>query len=226
MEAVAVYSDADVDAAHVRMADAAVRLGPAPAGESYLRADLIIAAAQATGCAAIHPGYGFLAERASFAAAVEAAGIVFVGPDHRAIAALGDKLAARRVATAAGVPVVPGTLEAAPVDRPDQVEAVVRSAEEVGYPLLVKARRAAAVAGCAGSRRRTSCRRRSSPGRARRPRRSATDRSTWSARSCPLATSRSSSSATRPAGSSPWASATARSSVATRSWSRRHPPRA
>ena len=153
VEAVAVYSDVDVGAAHVRMADEAVRLGPAPADESYLRADLIIEAARSTGCGAVHPGYGFLAERASFAAAVEAAGLVFVGPDHLAIAALGDKLAARRVATAAGVPVVPGTLEAAPIDRPDQLEAVVRSAEAVGYPLLVKA---AAGGGGRGMRRVTS----------------------------------------------------------------------
>jgi acetyl/propionyl-CoA carboxylase alpha subunit len=153
MEAVAVYSDVDVDAAHVRMADAAVRLGPAPPAESYLRADLVVAAAVATGCGAIHPGYGFLAERASFAAAVEAAGIVFVGPGHRAIAALGDKLAARRAAMAAGVPVVPGTMEPAPIDRPDQVEAIVRSAEDVGYPLLVKA---AAGGGGRGMRRVTT----------------------------------------------------------------------
>ena len=153
VEAVAVYSDADVGAAHVRMADEAVRLGPAPADESYLRADLIIEAARSTGCGAVHPGYGFLAERASFAAAVAAAGLVFVGPDHLAIAALGDKLAARRVATAAGVPVVPGTLEPAPIDRPDQLEAVARSAEAVGYPLLVKA---AAGGGGRGMRRVTS----------------------------------------------------------------------
>ncbi|MGZ8527444.1 MAG: acetyl-CoA carboxylase biotin carboxylase subunit [Candidatus Limnocylindrales bacterium] len=150
MEAVAIYSDADVDAAHVRMADAAVRLGPAPAAESYLRADLVVAAAQATGCAAVHPGYGFLAERAAFAAAVETAGMVFVGPDHRTIGALGDKLVARRSATAVGVPVVPGTLEAAPVERPDQVDAIVRLAEDVGYPLLVKA---AAGGGGRGMRR-------------------------------------------------------------------------
>jgi len=104
IETVAVYSDADADAAHVRSATTAVRLGPAPAAESYLRGEAIVAAALQTGAEAIHPGYGFLAERASFAAAVEAAGLVFVGPSSSAIAALGDKLAARRVAADADVP--------------------------------------------------------------------------------------------------------------------------
>jgi acetyl/propionyl-CoA carboxylase alpha subunit len=150
IETVAVYSDADVGAGHVRSADAAVRLGPAPASESYLRADAIIEAALASGAQAIHPGYGFLAERAEFAAAVERAGLVFIGPSHRAMAALGDKLAARRTAIAAGVPVVPGTLEPAPVDRADHVEAIVAAAEEIGFPLLVKA---AAGGGGRGMRR-------------------------------------------------------------------------
>ena len=150
MEAIAVYSDADAQAQHVRAADRAVRIGPAPAAESYLRADAIIEAGLATGAQAVHPGYGFLAERASFAAAVEEAGMAFVGPDHRAIAALGDKLAARRTATEAGVPVVPGTLEPAPVDRPDRVSAIIAAAEGVGFPLLVKA---AAGGGGRGMRR-------------------------------------------------------------------------
>ena len=105
IETVAVFSDADVTAGHVRAADRAVRLGPAPAVESYLRGDAIVAAALETGAEAIHPGYGFLAERASFAAAVDAAGLTFIGPASGTIAALGDKLAARRSATAAGVPV-------------------------------------------------------------------------------------------------------------------------
>jgi acetyl/propionyl-CoA carboxylase alpha subunit len=105
---VAVYSDADARAAHVRSATTAVRIGPAPAVESYLRGDAIVAAALETGAEAIHPGYGFLAERASFAAAVEAAGLVFVGTVERTIAALGDKLAARRSRRGGGVPVVPG----------------------------------------------------------------------------------------------------------------------
>jgi 3-methylcrotonyl-CoA carboxylase alpha subunit len=150
MEAVAVYSDADRTAAHVRTADAAVWIGPAPAAESYLRADAIVEAALATGAEAVHPGYGFLAERASFAQAVEDAGLVFVGPPPAVIAALGDKLAARRSATAAGVPVVPGTLEPAPVDRPDQVAAMAAEAERIGFPLLVKA---AAGGGGRGMRR-------------------------------------------------------------------------
>ncbi len=150
MEAVAVYSDADAGAAHVRAADVAVRLGPSPASESYLRADAVVAAAVAAGAQAVHPGYGFLAERASFAEAVERAGLVFVGPGSRTIARLGDKLAARRAATEAGVPVVPGTLESAMVDRVDRIPAVVGEAEAIGFPVLVKA---AAGGGGRGMRR-------------------------------------------------------------------------
>ncbi len=139
MEAVAVYSDADAMAAHVRAADLAIRLGPAPPAESYLRIDAIVAAAVASGAEAVHPGYGFLSERAAFALAVEEAGLVFVGPPPAVIAALGDKLAARRIARLADVPHVPGTLEAVSVDRPDQLEAVIAAAAGVGFPLLVKA---------------------------------------------------------------------------------------
>ncbi len=150
IETVAVYSDADANAAHVRAADQAVRLGPPPAAESYLRGEAIIEAAVATGAEAVHPGYGFLSERAAFAAAVEGAGLVFVGPSSASIAALGDKLAARRSAAAAGVPVVPGTLEAAEIDRPDALDAIATVARRVGYPLLVKA---AAGGGGRGMRR-------------------------------------------------------------------------
>ncbi len=150
MEAVAVYSDADASAAHVRAADRAVRIGPAPAAESYLRLDAVVAAAVEAGAEAVHPGYGFLSEREAFARAVEEAGLAWVGPPPAVIAALGDKLAARRTARGAGVPHVPGTLEPAFVETPDQVEAVIAAAREVGFPLLVKA---AAGGGGRGMRR-------------------------------------------------------------------------
>jgi acetyl/propionyl-CoA carboxylase alpha subunit len=150
MEVVAVYSDADADAPHVRLADAAVRLGPPPPTESYLRIDAIVEAAISTGAEAIHPGYGFLAERAAFAQACEEGGITFVGPPAAAIAALGDKLAARRVAASVDVAPVPGTLEAADVDRADTVDRLVAVGEEIGFPLLVKA---AAGGGGRGMRR-------------------------------------------------------------------------
>ena len=153
IETVAVFSDADVDAGHVAAADVAVRLGPAPPAESYLRADAVVEAALATGAEAIHPGYGFLAESAAFAARVQAAGLRFVGPSPDAIAALGDKLAARRTAASAGVPVVPGTLEPAAIDRPDLAAALVAEAEAIGFPLLVKA---AAGGGGRGMRRVTT----------------------------------------------------------------------
>ncbi len=150
MESVAVYSDADREAAHVRLADIAVRLGPPAPSESYLRIDAVIEAAKATGAEAIHPGYGFLAERAAFARAAEEAGIVFVGPESHAIEMLGDKLNARRLAAKVGVPHVPGTLEPAPVDRPDQVAQITETARGIGFPLLVKA---AAGGGGRGMRR-------------------------------------------------------------------------
>ncbi len=150
MESVAIYSDADVSAGHVRAADLAVRIGPSAPGESYLRIDRVVDAAVSVGADAVHPGYGFLAERAEFARAVEDAGIRFVGPRWQAIAALGDKLAARRGAVQAGVAVVPGTFEPAPVDRPDQLEAILAAAREIGFPLMVKA---AAGGGGRGMRR-------------------------------------------------------------------------
>jgi acetyl-CoA carboxylase biotin carboxylase subunit len=134
VEAVAVYSDADRLAPHVRAADRAVPVGPSAPAESYLRIDKLIAAARSTGAGAIHPGYGFLAERAAFATAVEEAGLVFIGPPASAITAMGDKTEARRRMQAAGVPIVPGlTL---PIAHPD---AAIGAAEEIGYPVLVKA---------------------------------------------------------------------------------------
>jgi 3-methylcrotonyl-CoA carboxylase alpha subunit/acetyl-CoA/propionyl-CoA carboxylase biotin carboxyl carrier protein len=128
---VAVYSDADHDAPHVRAADAAVRIGPAPAAQSYLDIAAILDAADRSGAGAVHPGYGFLSERAEFAAAVESAGLVFVGPPVAAIEAMGRKDRAREIAVRAGVPVVP----AAGADVAD----VVAGAAEVGFPLLAKA---------------------------------------------------------------------------------------
>ncbi len=131
---VAVYSDADAAALHVRLADEAVRIGPAPAAESYLLADAIIAACKATGAEAVHPGYGFLSERASFVEALSAAGIAFIGPPAPAIAAMGDKIESKRRALAAGVSVVPGF-----VGEIDDTEHAVRIAGEIGYPVMMKA---------------------------------------------------------------------------------------
>ncbi len=132
--AVAVYSDADADAPHVRAADEAVHIGPAPSAQSYLVGDRIIEAAQRTGAEAIHPGYGFLSEREWFARAVRDAGLVWVGPPAEAIAAMGSKTAARTLAIAAGVPVVPGTQTA--LRDADEALAV---ADTFGYPVLLKA---------------------------------------------------------------------------------------
>src|SRR5713226_7842890 len=134
MAAVAVYSEPDRLAPHVRDADAAVLLGPAPAAESYLDSKKLIAAAKESGCQAVHPGYGFLSERAAFAQACTEAGLVFIGPPAQAIRAMGDKTEARRRMQAAGVPVVPGTT--APLR--DPVEAR-REAKRIGYPVLLKA---------------------------------------------------------------------------------------
>ncbi|MEO1638993.1 MAG: biotin carboxylase N-terminal domain-containing protein [Pseudomonadota bacterium] len=131
---VAVYSDADARALHVREADQAVRLGPAPAAESYLRGDLIIAAALETGAQAIHPGYGFLSENPDFVEAVEAAGLTFIGPSAKAIRAMGLKDAAKALMAEAGVPVVPGYHG----DTQDDAFLAERAAE-VGYPVMIKA---------------------------------------------------------------------------------------
>jgi acetyl-CoA carboxylase biotin carboxylase subunit len=134
IEAVAVYSEADRTAPHVKAADAAVEIGPAPARDSYLRADRIVAAAKETGAEAVHPGYGFLAERAHFAEAVTDAGLHFIGPPADAIRMMGEKTEARRRMAEAGVPIVPGTTEA--LRDPDDA---VRAADAVGYPVLLKA---------------------------------------------------------------------------------------
>src|ERR1035437_2839336 len=133
ISSVAVYSDPDRTSLHVRMADEASRVGPGPSAESYLRIDRILDAARHHHADAIHPGYGFLSENADFAAACEAAGIVFIGPSAASIRAMGAKTAARRTATAAGAPVIPGTDHAVPLD-------TLRDfARTHGYPILLKA---------------------------------------------------------------------------------------
>ena len=131
---VAVFSDADRDARHVELADEAVYLGPAPSRESYLRGDLIIEACRATGAQAVHPGYGFLSENEAFARDVEAAGIVFIGPKASSIAAMGDKIASKKLAAKANVSTIPGFTDviASATD-------AVRIARDVGYPVMIKA---------------------------------------------------------------------------------------
>ena len=131
---VAVYSDADALAPHVRMADESVRLGPPPASESYLNAELIIDACKATGAEAVHPGYGFLSERESFAKALDEAGIAFIGPPPNAIAAMGDKIESKKLAQKAGVNIVPGYL-----DDIATTEEAVKIAGDIGYPVMMKA---------------------------------------------------------------------------------------
>lgn len=133
ISSVAVYSDADEDALHVRLADEAVRIGPPKAQKSYLNVEAIIGAARERGADAVHPGYGFLAENAGFARACREAGLVFVGPSAEAIEKMGDKSAARRLAEEAGVPIVPGTTgNATPAE-------ALEKAEEIGFPVMVKA---------------------------------------------------------------------------------------
>ncbi|MFH0944584.1 MAG: acetyl-CoA carboxylase biotin carboxylase subunit [Planctomycetota bacterium] len=131
---VAVYSDADRNALHVRMADEAVRIGPPPAAESYLRADRILQAAQETGCDSVHPGYGFLSENGDFADECEAAGFAFIGPTGEAMREMGNKVRARARMKAAGVPVAPGSEGA--VSDPDELE---RIAQDIGLPVMLKA---------------------------------------------------------------------------------------
>jgi len=131
---VAVYSDADRNAEHVQMADEAVYIGPPPANQSYLLADKIIAACKETGAQAVHPGYGFLSERASFCEALEKEGIIFIGPKPKAINAMGDKITSKKIAAEAGVSTVPGFMGLI-----DDAEHAVKIAKDVGYPVMIKA---------------------------------------------------------------------------------------
>ena len=134
IQTVAVYSDADAGTPHVQMADEAVHIGPAASAESYLRADRIIEAAQATGAEAIHPGFGFLSENAAFVTAVEAAGLVFIGPGTEAIRVMGDKIESKTLAEKVGVSVVPGTPGAV-----EDIDTALKAATEMGFPVMVKA---------------------------------------------------------------------------------------
>jgi len=133
IESIAVYSDADAGALHMSLADRAVRIGPAPAADSYLSSDALLAAARATGAEAVHPGYGFLSEHHVFAAACADAGIVFIGPPAGVIERMGSKIAARQLAQSAGVPAVPGET---PTDQSD--DAIAAAAQRVGLPVIVK----------------------------------------------------------------------------------------
>ena len=134
IKTVAVYSDADKDARHVELADEAVNIGPAPSRDSYLQAEKIIAACKQTGAQAVHPGYGFLSENAGFAKRVEEEGIVFIGPKHYSIAAMGDKIESKKLAGAAGVNCIPGVNDAI-----ETAEKAVEIANSIGYPVMIKA---------------------------------------------------------------------------------------
>jgi propionyl-CoA carboxylase alpha chain len=134
IKTVAVYSDADKDARHVEMADESVHIGAAPSRESYLQADRIIAACKQTGAQAVHPGYGFLSENAAFAKKVEEEGIVFIGPKHYSISAMGDKIESKKLAGAAGVNCIPGVNDAI-----ETAEKAVEIAKKIGYPVMIKA---------------------------------------------------------------------------------------
>jgi propionyl-CoA carboxylase alpha chain len=134
IKTIAVYSDADKNARHVELADEAVHIGPAASRESYLVADKIIAACKQLGAQAVHPGYGFLSENAGFAKRVEEEGLVFIGPKHASIAAMGDKIASKKLAGAAGVNCIPGVNDAI-----DSAEKAVQIANSIGYPVMIKA---------------------------------------------------------------------------------------
>ena len=134
IKTVAVYSDADKDARHVELADEAVNIGPAPSRDSYLQAEKIITACKQTGAQAVHPGYGFLSENAGFAKRVEEEGIIFIGPKHYSIAAMGDKIESKKLAGAAGVNCIPGVNDAI-----ETAEKAVEIAQSIGYPVMIKA---------------------------------------------------------------------------------------
>jgi acetyl-CoA/propionyl-CoA carboxylase biotin carboxyl carrier protein len=220
IRSVAVYSDADAGARHVREADAAVRIGPAPARESYLSVERVLYAAVATGAQAVHPGYGFLSENTAFAQACADAGVVFVGPPPYAVEVMGDKIRAKQTVSRAGVPVVPGRGEPGMTDA-DLVDA----AAEVGFPVLVKPSAGGGGKGmrlvhepAALAEALASARREAAPA-------SATTRCSSSGSSPAPATSRCRCSRTRTATPCTWASGSAASSAGTRRSSRKRPRR-
>ena len=131
---VAVYSEADAQALHVKSADSAICIGPASAADSYLNVEAVLAAAQQSAADAIHPGYGFLSENANFAAACEQAGIIFVGPPAAAISTMGSKTAAKQLMQSAGIPILPGYH-----GEKQDADFLAAQADEIGYPLLIKA---------------------------------------------------------------------------------------
>ncbi|MDP2332080.1 MAG: biotin carboxylase N-terminal domain-containing protein, partial [Reyranella sp.] len=134
IKTVAVYSEADADALHVRQADEKVLIGPPPSAQSYLQIDKIVAACKKTGAQAVHPGYGFLSEKQEFQKALAKAGIAFIGPDAFAIHAMGDKIESKKLAQKAGVSTVPGYLAAIP-----NADEAVKIAQKIGYPVMIKA---------------------------------------------------------------------------------------
>jgi len=177
---VAVYSELDRDAPHVKRADQAFLLGPGPASESYLVTDKLLEAVERSGAEAVHPGYGFLAENAAFAATLEKHGITFIGPPASAIDAMGSKTKARELMQAAGVPIVPGTTE--PVESVEDARKLIE--ETIGYPVAVKAAGGEAARASGWRSVRTSCRRPLREPRARVRSSSPTPPCTWSA-TCP-----------------------------------------
>src|SRR5262245_15664984 len=148
IKTVAVYSEADADALHVRQADEQVLIGPPPSAQSYLQIDKIVEACKVTGAQAVHPGYGFLSEKQEFQKALAAAGIVFIGPDAFAIHAMGDKIESKKLAQKAGVSTVPGYLHAL-----TDADEAIKVARDIGYPVMIKA-----SAGGGGKVGRASCR--------------------------------------------------------------------
>lgn len=190
IKTVAVYSGVDREALHVLEADEAVLLGPAEPSESYLNVDRIIEAAQATGARAIHPGYGFLAENASFAERCEKERIVFIGPPAKAIRDLGDKTVARRTMQGSGVPVIPGMM-----NPEGDTTKLAKEAERIGYPVLIKAAGGEAARACGWSATRRNSRMRACRPRVRRrapsetptstSKSTSTSPATWSSRCWP-----------------------------------------